>query len=132
MNSPLLIFDGVCNLCNSSIRFILQHDKNKTFRFSTSQSEFSKNLLVQKNITLSDLSSVILFHNDKFYLKSTAVLRIAKLMNWPFKLLYLFIVVPYPIRDFIYSIISRNRYKWFGKKDKCMVASDELKEQFIE
>ena len=131
MNSPLLIFDGVCNLCNSSVAFIIRHDEKKRIRFSPSQSEFSKKLLAQKNITSFYSSSVILFHNNKFYTKSSAVLHIAKLMGWPFKILFIFIVIPYPIRDFIYKMIARNRYKWFGKKDKCMVPSEEVRERFV-
>ena len=130
-NFAIIIFDGVCNLCNSSVSLIIKHDKKNYFRFATLQSVAGKKLLNKFNITNLPNESFVLIENNKAYIRSTAALRITKHLNKLYPLLYGFIIIPSPIRNFIYNYIARNRYKWFGKKDQCMIPSDELRSKFL-
>ena len=113
---PIILFDGVCNLCNSSVQFILRHDKKKQFVFASLQSDPGQELMKKFGLPLTELNSFILIENGKMYSRSTAALRVVKKLNalWPG--LYIFIIVPRFIRDAVYNWISRNRYKWFGKR----------------
>ncbi len=130
-DSKIILFDGVCNLCNSSINFIIDHDTNNKFKFASLQSETGQAFLKKSGLDQKDFDSVVLIEGDKHFTRSTAALRIIKEFEGPWKLLYVFIIVPPFIRNFIYDIISRNRYKWFGKKDSCRVPTPELKEKFL-
>jgi predicted DCC family thiol-disulfide oxidoreductase YuxK len=129
--NALIFFDGVCNFCNSSVNFIIKRDNKNYFRFSPLQSEFSKNILNKNNISTVNYESIILFENEKIYLKSTAAIKIAKHLRGFWKLTFILIIIPPFIRDFFYDIISKNRYKWFGKRDMCMVPTTEIKEKFL-
>lgn len=126
-----ILFDGVCNLCNSSVNFIIDHDKNDLFRFTSLQSESGQSLLKKFNLNGDNFDSIILIEGDKYYTRSSAVLRIAKEFPGFWKLLYFFIIIPPALRDFAYEIIAENRYKWFGKKDSCRVPTPELKNKFL-
>lgn len=128
---PILLFDGVCNLCNSSVQFIVKRDKDATFRFASLQSEEAQELLDAFDDKPGDLSSVILVEDSKLYARSTAALRIARRLGGAWPLLYGFIIIPQPIRDGVYNWIARNRYRWFGKKDQCMIPSPDLKSRFL-
>jgi len=133
-NKSIILFDGVCNLCNTSVQFILKKDKKNIFLFASLQSDAAKNILLHKNsekIINSDLSTIYLVMNNKIYSKSTAILLILRHLKLPYNLLYLFIIIPKFIRDYCYKVISRNRYKWFGKKDVCMVPKKEYLDKFI-
>lgn len=127
----IILFDGVCNLCNSSVNFIIDHDKRNDFRFASLQSEAGQDLLKKFHLNVKDFDSIILVENGKHYERSSAVLKIVKKFPGLWKLLYLFIIVPKPLRDFVYDIIADNRYKWFGKKESCRVPTPELKEKFL-
>ena len=127
----IILFDGVCNLCNSSVNFIIDHDKKNDFRFASLQSDAGQNLLKKFDLNTKDFDSIILVENGKHYERSSAVLKIVKEFPGLWKLLYVFIVVPPPVRDFVYDIIADNRYKWFGKKESCRVPTPELKEKFL-
>lgn len=127
----IILFDGVCNFCNSGINYVIAHDKNKTFKFSPLQSQTGIELQQKFKITPIDLNTILLIKNDKIYNKSTAVLCIAKELNSISKLLFIFIIVPKPLRDIVYSYIAKNRYKWFGKKDTCMIPTDDVKSRFL-
>lgn len=129
MNQSIVFFDGVCNLCTGSVQFILRHDKHKRFMFSSLQSEFAAKELSGHDLT--DLKSIILKEGDNIYTKSTAALRIASKLSFPVNILYGLMIFPRFIRDFVYNIISRNRYKWFGKKEVCWLPNPELKARFI-
>jgi len=131
-DKPIIFFDGVCNLCNSSIQFILKRDKNELFLFSSLQSDASKEILLQYKLENLTLSTIILLEDGIIHQKSTAILRIAKRLSGIYKYAYVFIIVPTFIRDTIYSFIAKRRYKWFGKKDSCMVPSAALKLRFLE
>lgn len=128
----IILFDGVCNLCNSSVNFIIKHDKKKQFIFTSLQSDAAKEILLQFPTKNLNLDSILLIEKEIIYEKSTAVLRISKELNIGYKLLYSLIIIPKFIRDWIYNIIAKNRYKWFGKKEQCMVPSPEIKNKFIE
>jgi predicted DCC family thiol-disulfide oxidoreductase YuxK len=130
-NNAIVLFDGVCNLCNQSVQFIIKRDKNDYFRFAHLQTFQSENTSLKNLKNLSDFNSIILIENEKYYFRSTAALRIARKLSGAWKILYVFIIVPPFIRHFVYDIIARNRYRWFGKKDSCMVPDDKLKKKFI-
>ncbi len=127
----IILFDGVCNLCNSSVNFIIDHDKKNVFRFASLQSDAGQTLLKKFNLNTNDFNSIILVENDKFYERSSAVLKIVKKFPGLWKLLYLFIIIPPSVRNFVYDIIADNRYKWFGKRESCRVPTPELKEKFL-
>ena len=129
---PVILFDGDCNFCNYWVNFAIKRDNNKKLRFAPLQSEAAKNLLHQFNIDTTSLSSVILIDNGKAYTQSSAAFRICKYLDGGWRLVYGLMIIPKFIRDFFYNIIARNRYKWFGKKEKCMMPSAELKERFLE
>lgn len=131
INSAIILFDGVCNLCNSSVNFVIKHDKNNYFRFAALQSETGKQLLNRFNIGSSFTDSFVLIENNKAYTRSTAALRVAKHLNKLYPILYTFIIIPPFLRDSIYDYIARNRYKWFGKKEQCLIPTDELKSKFL-
>jgi predicted DCC family thiol-disulfide oxidoreductase YuxK len=118
-NSPLILYDGVCNLCNYSVRFVIKRDVKQIFKLASLQSEFGKKILAENRLDENSFSSFILVENGKLYFKSTAALKVVKKLNGPAKLLYIFIIIPPFIRNFIYDIVAKNRYKWFGKSDVC-------------
>lgn len=129
---PILFFDGVCNLCNDSVKFVIRHDKNDFFRFASLQSHTAKELLPEHLTKENDLQSIVLLKNRELHEKSTAALLVAKKLSGLWPILYVFIIIPKPIRDKIYDFIARNRYRWFGKKDQCMIPSPEMKLRFID
>ncbi len=130
-NHPVLLFDGVCNLCNSSVQFILRRDPSARFRFASLQSEEGQELLSRFSETPEDLSSVILIENGQLYARSEAALRVARRLSGLWPALYLFKIVPLPLRDAVYNWIARNRYRWFGKKEQCMMPRPEWKHRFL-
>jgi predicted DCC family thiol-disulfide oxidoreductase YuxK len=131
MDQPIVLFDGVCNLCNGAVQFIIRHDKKNIFMFASLQSEVGRKILEQYNFPLDELNSFILIENNKAYTRSTGALRVAKKLNGLWPLLYGFIIIPKLLRDGIYNWVGRNRYKWFGKKDACMIPTPELKARFL-
>lgn len=130
MDQPVILFDGICNLCNSAVQFIIRHDKKKQFLFTSLQSEAGQKLLTKYNLP-AELNSFILIENDTAYNRSTGALRIAKKLNGILPWLYGFIIIPKFFRDGIYNWIGKNRYKWFGKKEECMTPTPELKARFL-
>ena len=129
--SHIIFFDGVCNLCNSSVNFLIRNDKRNLFHFASLQWNVARDLLAENYPEGDDFHTILYYENGKTFEKSTAVLRIARKLGYPWKAAYGFIIVPKFIRDAIYMLISRNRYKWFGKKDSCMIPSPELKNKFL-
>ncbi len=130
----IILFDGVCNLCNSSIQFIIKKDKKNVFTFASLQSDAAKNILLQyfpKKKNNNRFNTIYLIKNGTVLTESTAILHVFKELKLPYKLLFWFIIIPKFIRDIIYKFISKNRYKWFGKKDTCMVPTKELKSKFL-
>lgn len=130
-NKLIILFDGVCNLCNGFVQFIIMHDKKNKFMFASLQSDAAKTLLIAHNEDPDQLNTVVLIHNNKVYKKSIAVLHILKYLSGLYPLLFVFIIVPSFINNIFYNIIARNRYSWFGKKDSCMIPTGELKAKFL-
>lgn len=127
----VIFFDGVCNLCNGAVQFVIAHDRKSYFKFAALQSEFAAKTLVNFDLKVSHGDSFVLLENGKVYEQSTAALRVAKKLNGLWPLLYMFIVVPPFIRNAVYKFIARNRYKWFGKQESCWVPTPELKSRFL-
>lgn len=133
--SPIILFDGVCNLCNASVQFVIERDPTAIFRFSALQSDFGRAILAKNGLytegSLSALNSIILLENDVVYDRSTAALRIAKRLSGGIQLMAVFLIVPKFMRDFFYKIIAKNRYRWFGKQESCWLPTKELKARFL-
>lgn len=131
-NHPVILFDGVCNLCNSAVHFVIKHDPLHQFRFASLQSNFGQQVLQKINLPVTGLGSFILLEKDTVYTKSGAVLRVIKKLSGAWPALYAFIIVPPFIRNAIYDVVARNRYQWFGKKEECRIPTPELQELFID
>ncbi len=131
LEHPLILFDGVCNFCNYWVNFAIKRDRKKSLRFTPLQGETANRVLPRYNINPTALRSVIIIDKDRFYTQSSAAIRICKHLDGGWKLLYGLMIIPKFIRDALYNIIARNRYKWFGKKDHCMIPSPGVKERFL-
>ncbi|WP_436515678.1 thiol-disulfide oxidoreductase DCC family protein [Ekhidna sp. To15] len=132
IRKPVILFDGVCNLCDSSVQFIIKRDKKGKFDFASLQSVYAKEHLPSSFTKEEDLRSIILQQGNNIKVKSTAALTIAKNLSGLWPALYAFIIIPRFLRDWVYDIIAKNRYKWFGKKDQCMIPSPDLRSRFID
>ena len=130
-NHKIVLFDGVCNFCNASVNFIIARDKKYIFRFTALQSDPGEELQRKFSLDPKDLSSFILIEGDKYYKKTTAALRVAKDLGFPWNLCYVLVIIPPVIRNIAYNIIAKYRYKWFGKRDACRVPSAKEKERFL-
>lgn len=132
MQGPIVFFDGVCNLCNSSVRLLIKMDRKERLKFSSLQSSFAKEL-VSKFYESKDLPDSILFFNDgKFHSKSEALIEIFKILDAPFKYFSLFGFLPGLVLDTLYDLVARNRYRVFGKMEECMIPDQKWKNRFIE
>jgi predicted DCC family thiol-disulfide oxidoreductase YuxK len=132
MDHPIILFDGVCNLCNKSVQFIIKRDKKGLFRLASLQGNAGQALLQQYNLPNDTLYSFVLIENGKVYTRSTAALRVLRKLGGGWKLLYGLVILPPFIRNAIYNWIARNRYKWYGKREECMVPTPELKSRFLD
>ncbi len=130
-DKPLILFDGVCNLCNASVQFIIKRDIENKFLFASLQSETGQNVLKHFGYDLKAYKTVMLLQNKEIYTKSTAALRILRQLKGFWKFLYIFIAIPSPIRDLLYNFVASNRYRFFGKQEYCMLPSTELKAKFL-
>ena len=128
---PVVLFDGVCNFCEGSVRFIIDRDPQGMFRFASLQSETGLRLAREHGGDASELNTMMLIQEGKLYKRSGAALRIARGLRFPWFLAWAFIVVPPFIRDALYGIVARNRYRWFGKKETCMIPTPEIRERFL-
>lgn len=129
-DKPIIFFDGVCNLCNGAINFIIDRDKKSYFKFAPLQSSVAETYISRSVIKNTD--SIILWESGQLYSKSSAALKIARHLDGAWKAFYVFIIIPKFIRDFVYDIIAKNRYKWFGKRDSCRMPNEEIKNRFLE
>lgn len=132
MNSadPILLFDGVCNLCSGSVQFILKRDRTKKLRFASLQSKFGKRMLEQHGLPSNYTESLVLIDDGKVFTSSSAALKISTHLTGLWPLFRVFSVIPKFARDSIYNLIARNRYRWFGKKDVCWVPDPKWQERF--
>ncbi|MCO5240393.1 MAG: thiol-disulfide oxidoreductase DCC family protein [Chitinophagaceae bacterium] len=129
--NPVILFDGVCNLCNNSVQFVIKKDKKKTFYFTSLQSNTGQQLLELYRLSPGRFDSFVLIENKKAYTKSTAALRVVRRLEGLWILLYALIIIPPFIRDAVYDWVARNRYQWFGKSESCMLPTPELKGRFL-
>jgi predicted DCC family thiol-disulfide oxidoreductase YuxK len=127
----IVLFDGVCNLCNHAVNFIIDRDPSRRFVFASLQSETGRQLLRQYNLDEKYLNSLVLLQRGKVYVRSTAALRIARYLSGIWPLSYVFILVPAFIRNFFYDIVARFRYRLFGKRSQCRIPTPELKARFL-
>lgn len=130
-SSKIILFDGVCNLCNSTVQKVIQNDYKNQFKFASLQSDFGQNFLEKNNLSKDEFQSIILVDGEKYYTKSDAALRIGKELKGIYKYSRFLFIFPRFIRDFVYDIISRNRYKWFGKQDNCWLPTPDLQKRFL-
>jgi predicted DCC family thiol-disulfide oxidoreductase YuxK len=130
--AALILFDGVCNLCNRTVQFLLKRDAGKKFRFASLQGTTGQQILRERGLSSSDFNSFILIEDGKLYSRSIAVLRMLRLLGGGWKLFYGLIIIPRFIRDPLYNLIARNRYKWFGRKEECWIPNEESRERFLD
>ena len=127
----VILFDGVCNFCNSAVNFVIKRDKGSKIKFSPIQSSHGQQIIKEHDFHLTYLSSFIFIEKGVLYTRSTAALKLCKYLDGAWPIAYGFIIVPKFIRDGIYNLIAKNRYKWFGQQDKCMVPTPDLKKRFL-
>lgn len=131
-NHPIIMFDGICNLCNHLIQFVIKRDPNGIFKFLSLQSDLARSIMSSHNLTNKQLDSIILIDKNQIFTESTAILHILNKLTGPIKLLIPLWIIPKLIRDKGYRFIAKNRYKWFGKKSACMIPTQDIKNRFIE
>ena len=131
ISKSVILFDGYCNLCNSQVNSILRFDSKKFFYFSNLDSSFSKKVIKENKVESLEGKTIILYHNNKIIIKSNAAINIAYLLGGFFKIFIIFKILPNFIRNGIYDVISRNRYRWFGKSDSCYIPKKEILDRFI-
>lgn len=132
MKNPILLFDGVCNLCSGLIRFILTRERDTDIQFVSLQSEKARTIFKEYNIGDHELDSIVFIENGKVFDRSDAVLKVIKHLRNPWRLLSIFIIVPSFIRNEIYSLIAKNRYRIFGKMDNCWIPDQRWHERFLD
>lgn len=131
-NGPILLFDGACNFCNGSVNFVIAHDRNRQFRFASLQSEPGQALLREHGLGHLPLSTMVLIDRGKAHLESEGVLRAAQRLGGPFALLVPFLALPRALRDPLYRLVARNRYRLFGRSEQCLVPTPELRTRFLD
>lgn len=131
-NKKIILFDGVCNLCDSAVQFIIKHDKKDVFRFVALQSDLGQKIIKHLRIDAKNIDSIILYHPGiAYYYKAEAVLEIAKSLGGIYYFGTLFSIFPISLNNYIYDYIAKNRYKWYGKKHSCMIPTKELQAKFL-
>ncbi len=133
-DKQLILFDGVCNLCNSSVLFVIKRDKKNMFLFAPLQSNIGEEIITTFNIDTQNTDSILLYNPKTNIItsKSSAALQIAKHLGFPSNLMVVFFIIPTVIRNWVYNYVAKNRYRWYGKKDSCMIPTPELQVKFME
>lgn len=132
MNHPLILFDGVCNLCNRSVQFVIRHDKKKQFHFASLQGAAGQQLLHKHGLPVNMLNSFVLINENRVYTQSSAAIEMMRLLGGGWKYFSFLRVIPRFIRDAVYRWVARNRYKWFGKREECIIPSPDLRDRFLD
>lgn len=127
----IVLFDGHCNLCNKSVQFILQHERNNQLHFASLQSEFGQSILKKFGFPENYTDSVLFYQNDQLHQQSTAALKISTNLRFPWRLVQIAYIIPRFLRDAIYRYVAKNRLRWFGKSDSCWIMTKEWKERFL-
>jgi predicted DCC family thiol-disulfide oxidoreductase YuxK len=128
----VILFDGVCNLCNGFVQFVIARDPRKHFRFGALDSDAARRLMAQAGVIPGSHDSIILIESGRAFVRSQAALRVVRALGLPWSLFYVLIVVPRPVRDWTYDVIARHRYRWFGRRDVCMVPGPETRGRFLD
>lgn len=128
----LILFDGVCKLCAGTVQFIIRHEKDSTLRFASIQSELGQRIFQEHNLPVENAQSILVTSNDNILSKSDAIIEILRHLKWPWRMGILLKIVPRFLRDWGYTIVASNRYRWFGKKDACMIPTADIKSRFLE
>ena len=129
-SNPIVLFDGVCNLCNTSVRFLMAYNRKENLHFASLQSKYAKNLLAKYNLSQTDLSTVVFIENEKISTQSTAIFEISKHLIYPWRAIENFKYLPKSITDWFYKLVAKYRYSWFGRKKECMIPKAEWKHRF--
>jgi predicted DCC family thiol-disulfide oxidoreductase YuxK len=132
LDKPILLFDGVCNFCNSSVQTLISMDKSSHFRLASLQSEVGQTLLKKFNLPTKELNTVVLIDKNKVYLRSDVPLEVMRQLGSAWQIFYIFKIVPRFLRDAVYNFIASNRYRWFGKEEACMIPSAEVRQRFLD
>lgn len=132
LDKPIVLFDGVCNLCNSSVQTLIKMDSEGKFRLASLQSEVGQSLLEKFALPKEELSSVVLIDKEKAYLRSDVPLEVMRKLGGGWQLFYVFKIIPRFLRDAIYNFIAQNRYRWFGKQEACMMPTADIRQRFLE
>jgi predicted DCC family thiol-disulfide oxidoreductase YuxK len=127
----IVLFDGVCNLCNGAVNFLIDRDKNNRLHFASLQSDFGQSVLRDFAMEVDDFDTFIFLHKDKLFTRSSGALEVMRILGGFWLFLYIFKIVPPFIRDAVYNLISKNRYKWFGKRESCRMPTPDLKAKFL-
>ncbi|MCB0516680.1 MAG: thiol-disulfide oxidoreductase DCC family protein [Chitinophagales bacterium] len=133
--SPILLFDGVCNLCNGVVQFVLKNEAENSERpllFASLQSQFGQQILQSHNLPTDSFKSFVLLDNNQLYFRSSAAFRLCKYLKFPWSWLSVLQIIPTFLRDSVYQFVSDNRYRWFGKKEQCWIPTPELKSRFLD
>lgn len=129
--NQVILFDGVCNLCSSLVQFIIRYDKKNVFKFASLQSDYGKTFLYNNGLTEYSFSTFFLYRDGTVYKRSTAALLVARQLSGLWPLLWIFIIVPAFLRNWVYMLVANNRYKWFGKNQSCFVPGAKIKTKFF-
>ncbi|WP_339169003.1 thiol-disulfide oxidoreductase DCC family protein [Paenibacillus sp. FSL R5-0341] len=128
---PIVLVDGVCHFCQGLTKWIIKRDPEGKYHFASLQSDVAKELLEKGNLSTDSMDTFVLIENGSYYTRSTAALRLAKGLRFPYPLLYVFIIIPKFIRNAVYNWVARNRYRWFGNDEACMLPTPEIKDRFL-
>ena len=131
-SNNILLFDGVCNLCNNTVKFVIRQDKKALIKFASLQSPFGQKILLEHQLSNSRFDSFVYVKKEGIFLKSTAALNLMRDIGGVWTFFYAFIIIPRSIRDFVYDMVAKNRYRWFGKQPSCIIPSAEIKARFLE
>lgn len=127
----IVLFDGVCNLCNASVNFAIDRDPRGRIKFAALQSPLGQRLLAVHGLSTTDINTMVLITGGRAYTRSSAGLRMLSMLRMPWPLLYPLLIIPAPLRNLVYRLIARNRYRWFGHQEQCRVPTPELRERFL-
>ena len=131
-HQPVLLYDGICHLCNGLVRFVIRWDRKKTIRFASLQSDRGQSFLKDREMPTDDFDTLVYIKEGKYYVRSTAVLEVLKDMGGFWRVFYIFIILPTCLRDPVYRLVARLRYRLFGKSDQCTIPAPEIRERFLD